>query len=222
MRRSRKRAGGNSGGGDKAAFDFLHRPHRKRKPNSWYENAIVIAVAGSIIVVVGQLAGTIIPIMYGAQDGSDYSISVDPVSIKDKVYFGYPEDFEDTKKTLGIQNETIIFPADSSAEYINLGEAEIKVEDLHPFIRPYKFGVFLTSSGAPSNSTITFDPPEIKPGGVSHMTIKLTWWGCLDEGDYPIIIKGLGGDGKTRTTTVFFSYRIVGNVVPICPFWTYP
>jgi hypothetical protein len=44
----------------------------------WYENALVIALAGSLVVLVGQLAGTIIPIMWGADDASDFSVSVNP------------------------------------------------------------------------------------------------------------------------------------------------
>jgi hypothetical protein len=54
QRKMPKRKGaGNYGRGDEMA--------QKDKP--WYENALLIAIAGSIIVVIGQLAGTVIPIM---------------------------------------------------------------------------------------------------------------------------------------------------------------
>jgi len=55
---------------------------------SWYENALLLAVAGSVIAVIGQLAGTVIPIMYGPEDVSDFSIGVDPV---EGTLFLFPE-----------------------------------------------------------------------------------------------------------------------------------
>ncbi len=62
-------------------FNFLHRPTRKKgRSRPWYENALLLAVAGSIIAVVGQLGGTVIPLKYGPTDISDFSISVSPVS----------------------------------------------------------------------------------------------------------------------------------------------
>ncbi len=49
-----------------------------KKP--WYENALLITLVGSVIVLVGQLAGTIFPIMYGPYDFSDFYIAADPIA----------------------------------------------------------------------------------------------------------------------------------------------
>lgn len=47
-----------------------------KEQRPWYENVLLLAVAGSIIAVIGQLAGTIIPIMYGPEDISDFFIEL--------------------------------------------------------------------------------------------------------------------------------------------------
>lgn len=109
--------------------------------NSWYENALLLAVAGSIIAFMGQLAGTVIPIMYGPEDASDFSIGVNPVNFK--VYS---------------ENGTM-----------NVGN--VSVADFHHRLRPYRFGVFLRALGAPENAKISFSPGEIRPGEVSKMAI---------------------------------------------------
>jgi len=61
-------------------FNIRHRPPRKKKYDHWYENALLLAIAGSVIAVMGQLAGTLLPIMYGPQDVSDFSINIDPIN----------------------------------------------------------------------------------------------------------------------------------------------
>lgn len=142
--------------------------------NPWYENALLLVVAGSLIALIGQFAGTIIPIKYGAEDASDFSISVDPVN-----------------KIVSSENGTI-----------NVGN--ISVEDFHPTLRPYKFGIYLSATGGPRNATISFSPAEIKPGRSSRMNIT---FGSFSSGkrDYTITIQGWGGDGRKRTTTFILS-----------------
>ena len=51
----------------------------KRK-NPWFENALLIAAAGSIIALIGTLSSTVMPIMYGSEDISDFSIKLDHIS----------------------------------------------------------------------------------------------------------------------------------------------
>ena len=117
-------------------FNFRHSPSRKKEPRSWYENALLLAAAGSIIAVIGQLAGTVIPIMYGPQDVSDFSID-----INDDVY------------------QIIDVNTTSEGRDVNVG---IAVEDLHQSLRPYTFKIQFKAVGPINDTTAIFDPPEIK------------------------------------------------------------
>jgi hypothetical protein len=150
---------------------------------SWYENALLLAVAGSVIAVIGQLAGTVIPIMYGPEDVSDFSIGVDPV---EGTLFLFPED---------------------DAYAISPHYWYVKVEDSHAHLRPYKFGVLLKSFEEPEGVALSFHLPEIHPGEVSRMnfTISRSTPSSLKDGGYPIIIQGVGGDGRKRNTTFFLN-----------------
>ena len=161
-------------------FNYSHRPLKKeRRP--WYENALLLAVAGSIIIVMGQLAGTLIPIMYGAADASDFSISINPSGI-----YTY---------------ESVI---NSSFDMVH-----VTVEDTHPYLRPYRFNVFLRALDVQNGITIWFDPPEVKPTGASQMHIKFNNYSIKE---YPIVIQGMGGDGKIRNST-FYVGSLGGKIV---------
>jgi hypothetical protein len=150
---------------------------------SWYENALLLAVAGSLIAVIGQLAGTVIPIMYGPQDVSDFSIGVDPV-----------------------EGTMFLFP-DNYSFKLNPPDWYVKVYDAHPLLRPYQFGVLLKSSEEPNGMTLDFHLPEVRPGHVSRMnfTISDSTMSSLKDGGYPITIQGIGGDGKRRNTTFYLN-----------------
>ena len=92
---------------------------------SWYENALLITVAGSIIVVIGQLAGTIIPIMYGPADISDFVVSTESIGIE------------------------LDRPYNASPDQIYGGFAVARVDQLHPYLRPYRFNVRLQTLQSP-------------------------------------------------------------------------
>ena len=47
----------------------------------WYEMPLTIAIVGSIIAVVGQLSGTVIPIMWGPESVSDFAIYVSATKV---------------------------------------------------------------------------------------------------------------------------------------------
>ncbi len=179
------------------AFRFLHRSPSKRGRSSWLENALVLAVAGSIIALIGQLAVTVIPIMYGPSDISDYSISVNP-----------------------IHNKTTLSDLKNSA-YILHAVAEIEIDDSHKFLRPYKHDIYLRALNLPAGWNVVFTPPGVtfsdkdffiklrdllldnKTAEISEMEI---WVDPAKEMSYkPIIIQGMGSDGKTRNTTFYIS-----------------
>lgn len=150
---------------------------------SWYENALLLAAAGSVIAVIGQLAGTVIPIMYGPEDVSDFLIGADPI---EATLFLFPED---------------------GAYAINPAYWYVRVENFHAYLRPYRFGVLLKSFGEPEGVALAFHLPEIRPGDVSRMnfTISESAIYSLKEGGYPITIQGIGGDGRKRNTTFFLN-----------------
>jgi hypothetical protein len=155
----------------------------------WYENALLLAAAGSVIAVIGQLAGTVIPIMYGPQDVSDFSIGVDPV-----------------------EGTLLLFPDNNHPENnsyaLDPPDWYVKVEDSHAHLRPYRFGVLLKSFEKPEGVSLAFHLPEIHPGDVSRMNFTLSSSAIsLNDGGYPITIQGVGGDGRRRNTTFFLNVR---------------
>jgi len=146
---------------------------------SWKENALLIAIAGSAIAVVGQLAGTIIPIAYGPGDVSDFLISVDPVEATLHLYSDGNYSIDPT--------------------FWNVG-----VVDFHKHLRPYKFGVLLKIFDVPEGVALVFHHAEIQPGDVSRISFKKTGPSIysLNGGEYhPITIQGIGGDGRKRNAT---------------------
>jgi hypothetical protein len=160
-------------------FSFLHRPSRKRKGNPWYENALLLAIAGSIIAVIGQLAGTLIPIMYGPQDVSDFSINIDPIS---------------SYNILPISND----------DFRDVVDVHIAFEDIHPFLRPYRFKIILKMLGIPKGAYVNVPslPTEYRAGDTTVMSIN-----CHQNvsGYFPILIQGIGGDGRVRNATFYLS-----------------
>jgi hypothetical protein len=178
----------------------------KSSARKWSENALLVAVAGSLVVIIGQLAGTIIPIMYGPEDISDFSIKLDHIS-----------------HNFDVQN--------CSKNQNNYDWVDIKVEDFHKWLRPYRFTIHFQALGSSINDTYTyFDPPDIRLPGLfesgeyqsrvnqsgEHRRMPLDTARVLIrtkskvEGTFPILIQGIGGDGKIRNAT--FYLKILNNV----------
>ncbi len=188
-------------------FKFLHRPPSKRSKDPWYDNALLLTIAGSIIVVIGQLAGTVIPIMCGPQDISDFNIDLDPMT-----------DLIDVKNSA------------PDGQYVNVN---ITIEDLHKFLRPYIFKIQFKASGPINDTYVTFDPPYIKlPRSIFEFRkpVNSTYWyfgkprsmppdtttvciyiapNSTFIGNYPIIIQGIGSNEKTHNST--FTLSIVSH-----------
>lgn len=176
----------------------------------WHANALLLAVAGSIIAVIGQLAGTVIPIMYGSEDISDFTMNLEPVS-----------------RVVDSQNSTTL-----DGQYVT---ANVTIKDLHRWLRPYRFKIQFQALGSIDDSYALFDPPEIqlpgrlerwKPvkstykhsdqyGNSRHIDMSPDMTGVYINtrsksiGDYPIIIQAIGSNGKTHNST--FTLRIVSR-----------
>ncbi len=164
----------------------------KSSARQWSENALLVTVAGSLIVIIGQLAGTIIPIMYGPEDMSDFSIKLDHISA-----------------VVDIQN-----CANQSIESSHPVTTKIIVEDLHHFLRPYRFNIYFKALGSLDNTSAAFTPREINftkrltPTELLNISIKTN---LTEIGVYPIVIQGIGGDGKKRNTTFYLRIASHGD-----------
>jgi hypothetical protein len=156
----------------------------------WLEQPILITVAGSIIVLIGQIFGNVIPIMLGPADSSDFSISVDPPLYS-------------ISRTVDIMNETITARESKVPS--------IKIQNYHKYIKPYIHTIFLRVVENPKNMTIKFNPPTTDASSTPvSMEIRVP----LDypEGQYPLTIQGIGGDGKRRNTTLFIEIIDFGYI----------
>jgi hypothetical protein len=114
--------------------------------------------------------------MFGPQDSSDFSVSVYPQ------YIGV------------IQGEG------SGQDFV-----DVYVEDLHPIIRPYRFGIYLRALDVPTGFEAKFPAPSyprLYPDRKYPMYFK---WNTDIAGEFPIVIQGVGGDGRKRNTTLYLS-----------------
>ena len=157
-------------------------PSKERR--AWYENALLLTVAGSIIVVVGQLASTIIPIMYGPSDISDFTISVNPP-------YCYASMFEQDNKTILYFTEV----------------PKVKITNVYPrYIRSYPHSVYIRAIDAPPNMSIRFSTSSVKADD-PEIDMRIEYFNRIPDNVYPITIQGIGGDDKRRNTTIFFIVR---------------
>lgn len=187
------------------------------RDKQWYENALLLGVAGSIIAVTGQLAGTVIPIMYGPQDIDDFNIELYAKSIV------FDEDL----------HPHIV---DGQTRYPSV-HVNITIEDLHRWLRPYRYKIQFHALGSINDAYAIFDPPEIQlPARFEiRKPVKSTWrhrdrYGKMEYtytppdtttayieinttstpiGNYPIVIQCIGNNGKTHNAT--FTIRIVDH-----------
>ena len=152
------------------------------------KNALLIAIAGSIIVVMGQLAGTVIPIMWGPEDISDFSIKLDR-----------------TYSLVEVQMPNNITMNDT-------GPVNITIEDLHPILRPYKFNVNIQAFGNAGINIKCQNPEtggltqEAKSGDTLYVGI---FTNITKPGYYPIIFQGTGSGERKRNATFYLS--VVSN-----------
>jgi hypothetical protein len=163
--------------GDKSEGDET-KVDSGNKGNSWCDPKIITqAILIPIILLAAtQLINTLLPIMYGPSDTSDFSIIAEP-----------PD------RDLTVKDPYVL--------------ANITVEDVRGWLRPYRHTVHLYSPGIHNGYTLEFSPNDEKPPFESEMTIiPISPRNDIRE---EVTITGLGGDGKKRNTT--FLLTIVGS-----------
>jgi hypothetical protein len=162
---------------------------RSKGQRPWYENQfwgpLTIAVVGAIIVLVGQLAATILPIYYGPSSLCDFSIKADPASGSVQIY-------NDSSTIVTQISASNIYWPNSIKEYKH--PIDIKVVSRIPE------GVTVihekTSHYLPINITL-----YIQVDGNKSL-----------PGEYPITIQGMGEDGLKRNCTYILDIQRRGEL----------
>ena len=136
--------------------------------------------------------------MYGADDASDFSVSVSPISSSLTIDLG----------SVGI--EPLIRTNASGKGILQVVGTIVKVQDFHHYLRPYRHKVFLSTIGEPRGLKVEIFPQEIETEDIAEMTLVFyTEIISSKNKTYPITIQGMGGDGRKRNTTYFL--RIAEN-----------
>lgn len=180
--------------------------------------AVVATVVGSIILVVGQLFGTFFPIWFGS-DLSDYNLVCDPI---------YTSILIDEQNVVFINNKPIIVGHLGSVGGL---ESVVNAINLHR-IHKYLHEIYL-SVDCPPGFDISISNPIIIPGKPVNLRLGVNLTYVLKYGNrplartheremYPIVIQGIGADGKKRNCTMIIeigainrSNSMVGGPTPL-------
>lgn len=196
--------------------------------SSWLDHpgtvTMVAAVAGSIIMVVGQLFGALFPIWLGP-DLSDFDLVCDPIyhNILFEFDLNSPHsiiatnELESSKN--GISNVTISYPKGTTSICSYEGTSTIRVVSLHR-IYNYDREIYLNVESSPginvslSNPIVRLGKPvdlHINVDLLSLLKSKHAEYGTRWSHKYPILIKGIGADGKERNCTVIIGIGPAGR-----------
>lgn len=152
-----------------------------------------IAIIGSIIVVVGQLFGTIFPIWLGP-DLSDYNLISDP--IYHLILYKIDVNVDGYNITCHAANTNTISVSST-----------ISVASLHR-LHNYNREIYLYVEDPPGFES-SVSNPVIRTGQTVSLTTNINMshiieskHNLLEGKKYPITIQGIGADGKKRNCTI--------------------
>lgn len=174
----------------------------------WHYHPLTIAIIGSIIVVVGQLSATLFPIWLGP-DLSDYNLLCNPIYQEIRLTDPVKDAYDTTNWS--IINKT------SEGLYTCYFISNIKIINLHP-IHKYNRQVSLTVTCPPGFSAVTSEP-VISDGHPTSLVINANLTHLISDikdtdntpKRYPIIVQGIGAEGKKRNCTVIVAWNIDDN-----------
>jgi tetratricopeptide (TPR) repeat protein len=183
----------------------------------WYELPILITVLGSILLLIGNVVTNLVPIMFGAEDSSDFYITVDNIYIEPKIingskYFDYMNFLKDRFEESEIDDVVRGSRFTSNREWFpkEVPVSTVTVHNSHEYLRRYNYPVYIKAIGAPSSLIINFDPLQDVPQFSSNMSVYIKTNASLLSADniigYPITIQGIGGDGKMRNCTAYIYF----------------
>jgi len=146
-----------------------------KEGEKWYKSPGIIfpAVVAILVVVIGNLLGVYFDVI-NTQSG--FVICVEPLKpLK-----------ENTMSTPTVPSRTII-------------NNTIYIIDLHQSIHPYRYQIFLNSTGTPEGAHINFKPDliELPRDKTSSMIIDVD--PDVEPGTYMVKINAWGGDGTQRS-----------------------
>lgn len=179
---------------------------------------ILVTVLGSLLLLIGNVVTNLVPIMFGAEDSSDFYITIDNVYIEPKLITeqGHLDNSNILREKFGEteKEKTDLRPEYGFADREWLPKetplANVTVYNRHEYLRKYDFPVYIKAIGVPSNIIITFDPPQSVPKFSSNMSVYIKTNASLLSSDniigYPITIQGIGGDGKKRNCTAYIYF----------------
>lgn len=188
----------------------------------WYELPILVTVLGSLLLLIGNVVTNMVPIMFGAEDSSDFYITIDNVYIEPNLiteqrHLDYSNILrekygEHEREKTDRQSDFGFLASDLDREWLpkETPLANVTVYNRHEYLRKYDFPVYIKAIGAPSNIIIAFDPPQAVPEFSSNMSVYIKTNASLLSSDniigYPITIQGIGGDGKKRNCTAYIYF----------------
>lgn len=177
------------------SFNFLHHAPRKNGQHPWYESPFwgpfLIALIGSVIVLVGQLAATILPIYCGPNSLCDFTIGLTPGS-----------------------NDILIDNNSSSTIGVR-----IDAWDLAPMIYKYKIKEYKHQinikvvSPLPEGITVVLEKTCGRLPINNTMFVTVDGKKCLPR-EYEITLQGVGADGLRRNCTYFLNVQERESVIP--------
>jgi hypothetical protein len=177
--------------------------------SSWFDHlgkvTFLAAVAGSLIMVVGQLFGTLFPIWLGP-DLSDYDLVCDPIYHNILI----KHDFNSSHGYVFASDVGSIFTTGVSCTYS--GTSTISVHSLHR-IYGYEREIYLNVKSLPGIN-VSLSDPIIQLGKPIYLNLNVNIlyllnnhaeYGSFWDNKYPIVIQGIGADGKERNCTVIIA-----------------
>jgi hypothetical protein len=163
--------------------------------NDDLKKGLIIAIVGAFIAFIATLSQTIIPI-YFSSESSDFSIFIQPINID-----AIPLTSNVLPSILKILDPS---KYENTTNFTST-PAIIEVRNIHDKISPYKHTVFLKTISSDPNLYIELNNSEGVPPFKAEMYVYINQ-ASNSLIQRPIIIQGIGSNGKTRNCTFYVTY----------------
>jgi hypothetical protein len=174
----------------------------KKDKKSWLDHPGKVALVGAFIILMGQFGATIFPIVFGP-DLSDYNLLCDPV---------YHDILIDNNNFLFIDNNTgYKIPEDQNSKCYCEVQSIIRAVNFNR-IQNYGRDIYLSVYCPPgfearlSDPIIRSDKPVFLKVNINLTYLMNSSYGSQSytqfRDKYPLIIEGIGADGKKRNCTM--------------------
>jgi tetratricopeptide (TPR) repeat protein len=167
----------------------------RNNTNEDLRKGLIVVIVGALIAFIATLCQAIVPI-YFSGESCDFSVVVQPMNIE-------PVSIASNVKPSILE---LINPS------INLKEAPgsnstatVLVRNVHDVISPFRHPVYLKAITNDPDIVIDFEDSEGTPNFKTNMYVYISQ---KKESilDYPVIVQGIGGNGKIRNFTFYITY----------------